>query len=1155
MEKEFDSNVFAPRKGFTRLYLTLLLAFFSSSILAVDSICALVRIEIEQTLTLERQAFDARMVITNHQDAVELTDVRVDVLFTNDQGNSILASSDPDNTEATFFIRVDSLRNISDVSGTGTVPPNTEAEAHWLIIPAPGAGGTIESGKRYDVGASLTYTQNGVAKEIAVAPDLIFVKPLPLLNLDYFLTQDVIADNPFTAPIEPPEPFVLGVRVANNGGGAAYNLSIDTAQPKIIENQLGLLIDFNITGAQLDNQPVEPVLLMDFGDIAAGHARAGRWQMETNLSGTFIDFDATFSHADDLGGRLTSLIDTIDTHLLLSEVLVDLPGRDNVDDFLARDGDTLRVYESESVDTLVEDLSASSSLTVLADDRLNAAVPATLGMHYVAFSDPYNGSKSLVSAYRDDGTQLPQNNVWLSKKIGVGGAEDNQLHLFDYQPATSYTLIFGADIPGNEAPVIQLISDKTIAVGATLSFLVEVSDPNRTIPAVTASPMPSGANFLADQLDYDYSRYIFEWTPAAGQNGTYAVVFMANDGFLQSSRTVSIRVTSPEDSDGDGMPDAWEVQYFGSLTQDAFSDFDGDGISDLDEYLNGTDPTTHGVPEVPEILMPIDGSRTSTQQPELVVQNSLHDPSSSIIYTFEIYADEALSDLVETLLIAEQVEATATETTVVLNENQSYYWRVKACDGSNCSDWVYAEFFVNTINEAPLAFHLSLPIDATQVTSTQPILWTTNSIDPDGDALSYQFELYANNLSGDPIVVSPALAAGDDGMTSWKVSDPLADQGLYLWRVWATDPHGLRIQSVEIFSFTVATANQLPPAPMITYPTDNSEIALHAIDVAIDNVVDPDADPVSYEFELDTVDTFDGPDKQVSGLLPAGANGVTLWPLIGLSENTQYYLRVKAGDGFAHSDWSLVTFFVNVVNDPPTTPVTENPSDLAWIQTLRPVLSIIPATDPDDETLSYDYRLSESAVDFSNALTTRTNATSWTLENDLLDNTWYYWRVKTIDPDGLMSEWSAVSGFFINDNGQNDLPSITLTQPADLVEQSLGQVRIEWLDEDPDSNAQISLFYHPGSIAAEAVVIVTDLEEDADGEADAYLWDINSLPAGDYYLSGRIVDESAEQIISFAPGFIRVGSEPQGLLTILSDAPAVTSETGTKHRFSVVAEA
>ncbi len=45
------------------------------------------------------------------------------------------------------------------------------------------------------------------------------------------------------------------------------------------------------------------------------------------------------------------------------------------------------------------------------------------------------------------------------------------------------------------------------------------------------------------------------------------------------------------DSDGDGIPDSWELGNFGDLTTaDETTDFDNDGLLDIDEFLNGTDP-------------------------------------------------------------------------------------------------------------------------------------------------------------------------------------------------------------------------------------------------------------------------------------------------------------------------------------------------------------------------------------------------------------------------------------------------------------------------------------------------------------------------------------------------------------------------------------
>lgn len=45
------------------------------------------------------------------------------------------------------------------------------------------------------------------------------------------------------------------------------------------------------------------------------------------------------------------------------------------------------------------------------------------------------------------------------------------------------------------------------------------------------------------------------------------------------------------DSDGDGMPDGWEIQYLDDVTHTAAEDYDRDGLTNLQEYTHGTNPT------------------------------------------------------------------------------------------------------------------------------------------------------------------------------------------------------------------------------------------------------------------------------------------------------------------------------------------------------------------------------------------------------------------------------------------------------------------------------------------------------------------------------------------------------------------------------------
>jgi hypothetical protein len=68
--------------------------------------------------------------------------------------------------------------------------------------------------------------------------------------------------------------------------------------------------------------------------------------------------------------------------------------------------------------------------------------------------------------------------------------------------------------------------------------------------------------------------------------GTYSVIVSNVYGAVTSTPAALW-----PDANANGIPDWWEMYYFGNLKQTALGDYDNDGVDNLDEYLEGTNPT------------------------------------------------------------------------------------------------------------------------------------------------------------------------------------------------------------------------------------------------------------------------------------------------------------------------------------------------------------------------------------------------------------------------------------------------------------------------------------------------------------------------------------------------------------------------------------
>jgi hypothetical protein len=163
-------------------------------------------------------------------------------------------------------------------------------------------------------------------------------------------------------------------------------------------------------------------------------------------------------------------------------------------------------------------------------------------------------------------------NWWIAGNLAVGFSEvtaDNWLGVHPSGGATPDTLRAGAPFPA-----------------ATVT--------TQTAEAAFESVLQNAGAILPrrDPLDTRIAEEARSGTARFGE--TYEG---GGKGIIDSPKTVGgwpeLRSTpAPKDSDGDGMPDEWELR-FGLDSKDPVDgakDADADGYTNLEEYLNGTNP-------------------------------------------------------------------------------------------------------------------------------------------------------------------------------------------------------------------------------------------------------------------------------------------------------------------------------------------------------------------------------------------------------------------------------------------------------------------------------------------------------------------------------------------------------------------------------------
>ena len=409
------------------------------------AVCATITLQINQTMTLTRQAFRGTLTVYNGNETTAMTDMKLRLNVTNLATNQVVTSHEME-------MHTESLKGFEgdlDMESGWTLAGQETGTATILFIPTKYAAPEVDT--EYSFGGTLTYIDPYTELEVTrdLYPVTLTVKPSPELDLTYFMQRDIYGDDPLTdGAVEPMVPAEFAVLINNKGYGDATNVRMVTEQPKIIENKKGLFIDFEFVSSQLNGQ--EKVLSLgesiptEFGTIPAHSQAYAQWWLQSSLLGHFIDYNVEATHVTSYGNEDLSLLDEVTIHELIhgftpyegegvgTQQQDFVPRAFLVNDVLDADDLPDQVYFTNSTQDDVHVAMNAVAKKQSATTFLLTVMPNYNGWNYGNLLDPTAGWQKLVSVVRvRDHAELPVDNVWQTDRTLLDGEKwryENRLH-------------------------------------------------------------------------------------------------------------------------------------------------------------------------------------------------------------------------------------------------------------------------------------------------------------------------------------------------------------------------------------------------------------------------------------------------------------------------------------------------------------------------------------------------------------------------------------------------------------------------------------------------------------------------------------------------------------------------------------------------------
>ncbi len=200
-------------------------------------------------------------------------------------------------------------------------------------------------------------------------------------------------------------------------------------------------------------------------------------------------------------------------------------------------------------------------------------------------------------------------------------------------------------------------------------------------------------------------------------------------------------------------------------------------------------------PSTPTLLSPTNGVviTDAGERENLVLKAgpSVDSDEDQITYEFRLLKDGSE-------IAAETIEEDPNwRIPILLDNHTTYQWQVRSYDehayeneafNPDCaSDWTPLAEFCVAINNTPSTPEINSPLIGSVISSRTPELSVVNAVDPDGDNLQYEFEIYNDLSFASYAFVAGGIAPEGEEITNWKAPLQLSDGMTYYWRARTLD--------------------------------------------------------------------------------------------------------------------------------------------------------------------------------------------------------------------------------------------------------------------------------------------------------------------------------------------------------------------------------